>query len=168
MRRKAGRRSLPGAPARSIPQAPETHRHKAVQASAQGGRERSLPEPPVRRSATAQSVPVTLVWVLAAGVLVLTATTLRRSPGYDDRWSMSPSVALTSLTVVEASLPDQTSYVSRASVAASELARDTTYTFSYSIVMRASDCTWFGSGSVAVTVGSDGSLTPDGSAETHV
>lgn len=110
-----------------------------------------------RRRSAPQYVPVTLSWRPAAGVLALMATTLRRGHGYEDRWSMSPSVALTSVTVVEA-FPAPMRYVSRASASASALAPNTTYTFSYSVVMRTSEHTWVGSSSVTVTVGADGSM----------
>lgn len=118
-----------------------------------------VPGATAARTATAQTVPMTLDWQLADAILTLTATTPRRGESCDDRWSMSPSVALTSATVADASRPCGASYVSRAWVAGSSLARDTTYTFGYSIVMSTSEFTCVGSGSVSITVGPDGSLT---------
>ena len=116
------------------------------------------------RAATAstQAVRVHLVWLRADGVLVLIATTLKRGASYNDSWSISPSLGLVSATVLDASMPDRPRYVSRASVAESPLESDTTYTFSYGIVMHGADTAWAGSGSLALTVGPDGSLTPIG------
>jgi hypothetical protein len=119
--------------------------------------------------ANADRVPVTLDWQLAASVLALIATTPRRGATCHDRWSMSPSVALTSTTIVDA-CAGRTCYVSRASAPASGLARDTTYTFSYAIVMTG-ERTWVGSSSVTVTLGAEGpeptpepaNAEPDGS-----
>ncbi len=107
-----------------------------------------------------QTVPVTLGWEPAAALLKLTATTRKLGASYDDRWFMTPSIALSSATSVAVSLTGGTSYVSRAAVARTALTRDTTYTFGYSIVMRTTEFAWVGSGSVTVTVGPDGALTP--------
>src|SRR5512140_2667387 len=104
------------------------------------------------------TVPVTLGWRLLDGILALTATTAGTGAGYQDTWSVSPSLALTSMTVVETSTPPGRRYVSRAAVAPSSLADDTTYTFSYAILVRAETRTWVGSASLVVTVGSGGSL----------
>ncbi len=109
---------------------------------------------------TAQTVRVALVWQLADGVLVVIATTLKRGARYYDSWSISPSLALVSVTAIDRSLPHLTSYVSRASVTDFPPSTDTTYTFSYAIVMRARERVWVGSGSVTVTVGPDGSPAP--------
>jgi hypothetical protein len=130
-----------------------------------GGRARSAtaaggaPETPAPGAsapgiANADSVPVTLDWQLAASVLALIATTPRRGASCHDRWSMSPSVPLTSTTILDA-CAGRTCYVSRASAPASGLARDTTYTFSYAIVMTG-ERTWVGSSSVTVTLGPEG------------
>jgi hypothetical protein len=103
----------------------------------------------------AHRVSVTLDWRLAAGTLALIATTPGRGARCDDRWSVSPSVRLTATTILDVRA-GRTWYVSRASAPASGLARDTTYTFSYSIVLRAADRTWAGSNSVTVTIGDEG------------
>lgn len=113
-----------------------------------------LRRPPTAASAT--TVRVTLAWQLAERVLTLTATTLRRGASYQDSWSISPSIPITSATVVDASVPRRSTYVSRAAVAASSLVPDTTYTFSYAIVMKAGARTWIGSGSTAITVADAG------------
>lgn len=110
-------------------------------------------------NATAQPMPVTLRWSLAKSVLALTATTPWRGASYRESWSVSPSLDLAWTTVAEASVAGQTSHLSRAAVDASSLAHDTTYTFSYAILMRTFERVWVGGGSVALTVGSDGSLS---------
>jgi hypothetical protein len=125
-------------------------------------------KPGKETTVTTQGVPVVLDWEVSEGALTLTATTPSLAASYDDRWSMSPSVALISVTVVEASSSGGMSYVSRASVSASTLAPDTTYSFSYSVVMRTSECTWVGSGSVTVTVGSDGSVVTRAGGAIHI
>lgn len=114
------------------------------------------PGAPATGTVAAHQVPVALRWELANGFLALTATTAWRSARHDDYWSVSPSLTFTSATVADTSVPGAPTYVSRAVVAGSSLAHDTTYTFGYAIAMRTSSCTWFGSSSVAVTVGPDG------------
>lgn len=118
------------------------------------------PAAPVARRTAARTVPVALVWEATAGVLTLTATTPRMGASYHDSWSMSPSLALTLVTVTDTSVPRSPRYVSRAAVPEASLAHDTTYTFSYSIVMRSGDRVWAGSHSVTATVGPDGCLIP--------
>ncbi len=115
--------------------------------------------PPGPRNAGSRTVPVAVDCQLADDVLRLTAQTPRLGAAYHDTWSISPSLALTWMTVADASVPLEPSYVSRAAVAAASLVRDTTYTFSYAIVMRTAGRAWAGSRSVAVTVGPDGSAT---------
>lgn len=121
------------------------------------------------RAATAQSVPVTLSWRVADGFLTLTATTPGAGSSFQDSWSTSPSVALVASrteTAGDTPAPDPTGIVSRAAIAASSLVRDTTYTFGYWIAIRTSEHTWFGSGSVTITVGPDGTLvSPLGGAD---
>jgi hypothetical protein len=104
-------------------------------------------------------VPIALGWELANGVLALTATTPGQAAICHDSWSVSPSLALTAVTIDDASVPGETTYVSRAAVDGSSLAHDTTYTFSYAIVMRTGESLWVGSRSLTVTVGRDGSMT---------
>ncbi len=109
--------------------------------------------------ANARMVPVVLVWSLADRVLTVTATTPWRGAVCRDSWSISPSLDLVATTGTAATAPLTPGYVARASVAESSLAPDTTYTFSYAIVMRTGDSTWAGGSSVTVTVGSDRSLS---------
>lgn len=113
--------------------------------------------PPAAAVASSTTVLVKLAWQLAECVLTLTATTLRRGESYQDRWSISPSIALASATIIDSSVPRRRTYISRAAVVASSLAPETTYTFSYAIVMKAGARTWIGSGSAAITV-ADGGL----------
>lgn len=114
------------------------------------------------RTATANSLPVTIGWQLVDGVLLVTATTPWRGGSFDDMWSVSPSLALTSRTVKVSSVQRQAWYVSRAAVRASSLVPDTTYTLSYSVLIRTDASTWAGSGSVTLTVGPDGAVGRDG------
>lgn len=116
------------------------------------------------RTAIAQTVDVTLGWRLADGVLTLAATTPKRGARYVDSWSVSPSLALATATATDSSLPGRATYVSRAVAGASSLTPETTYTFSYAIVMRAGAATWAGSRSLTVTVGPDGSPASPASA----
>ncbi len=121
------------------------------------------PQPPGARvaeapNAIAGTMHVALACEQADGVLLVIATTLKRGATYHDSWSISPSLALASVTIADTSVPDRPSYVSRAVVGDSSLDADTTYTFSYAIVMRAGADSWAGSGSIAVTVDADGAL----------
>jgi hypothetical protein len=100
-------------------------------------------------------VPVALGWQVAAGVLTLTATSHCRGASYVDSWSVSPSLALATATVTGSSPPGRPIYVSQAVAPASSLAPDTTYTFSYAIVMKAGGNSWVGSRTLTLTVGPD-------------
>jgi hypothetical protein len=112
----------------------------------------------LRRPSTSQKLPVTIGWQSADSVLTLTASTPLKSASFVDRWSVTPSLALASATVLDESSPGQARCVSRACASESALAPDTTYTFSYSIVMKAGADTWSGSGSVAITIGLDDTM----------
>lgn len=113
---------------------------------------------PVTRTASAGIVSVALDWQLANGILTLTATTPGHGACCEDSWWATPPLALTSATVVEACVATQPCYVSRATVAAASLVPDTTYTFSYAIVMHGREGAWVGSVRVAITVGPDSSV----------
>src|SRR5512143_570256 len=93
-------------------------------------------------AASVRTVPVSLDWSLTDVLLVLTATTPWRGEMCHDRWSTSPSLDLIPATVADAPVPPTQCYVARASVAESSLTPDTTYTFSYAIVIRIDRGTW--------------------------
>lgn len=112
------------------------------------------------RSASTRTAHVTLRWELVHDALKLTATTAIRSDSYWDSWWVSPSVPLRSATLDDASAAAAGRYVSRALVRESALAPDTTYTFSYAILMRTGASVWVGGCSLTLTVGPDRSLTP--------
>ncbi len=107
-----------------------------------------------------QVVPITLAVRLAEGSLVLTATTPAKGESCDDSWSVSPSLPLVCEGKGEQAEAGRSKVcISRASVAASALAPDTTYTFAYAIVMRTGERTWAGSASATVGVGPNGALS---------
>lgn len=110
----------------------------------------------VDEATAAQRVPVKLAWGVAGDDLTLTAVTAGKGVDCRDRWSTSPGLSLTSETAADADRPPGYNYVSRATVPASSLAADTTYTFSYSIIMRVGDEVWMGSAGLALTIGADG------------
>jgi hypothetical protein len=107
-------------------------------------------------TAAAQRVPVDLAWRVAGDDLTLTGVTAGKGVDCHDRWWTSPGLSLAWETAVDADRPPGYDYVSRAVVPASSLAADTTYTFSYSIIMRAGDEVWMGSAGLALTIGADG------------
>ncbi len=122
---------------------------------------------PAGEDAPTDAVRLALVWQLAGDVVIAIATTVKWGVSYHDTWWISPSLDLDSLTVVDVSAAGSPRYVSRAAVPAPSLEPDTTYTFSYAIVMQAGESTWAASGSVALSVGADGALTPvDGTSST--
>jgi hypothetical protein len=107
-------------------------------------------------AAAAQRVPVDLAWRVAGDDLTLTAVTAGKGVDCRDRWWTSPGLSIASKTAADADRPHGYDYISRAVVPASSLEADTTYTFSYSIIMRSGDEVWMGSAGLALTIGAGG------------
>ncbi len=99
---------------------------------------------------------------LANCELVLTATTPAMGESYQDSWSVSPSLPLVcepAAAAMGTGVHGSGTLVSRATVAIASLAPDTTYTFTYAVVLGSCARTWAGSASATVAVGSDGALS---------